>query len=131
MKPGTGCSALHSTVSNWSALLVNGNPQGSTLPFSLCAVSLEINGFAAVWEGCRGGSFDSAQTPFGIKRRMRCGGQSLVLKSRLQLRQTQAVAAGKAWQPGTCVIAQLTVICKDAHGGIVRIYSDGEKSITK
>lgn len=43
-------------VSNESALVVNGNPQGSTLPFSLCAVSLEINGLAAVWEGCRGGN---------------------------------------------------------------------------
>lgn len=46
---------LTCTVSNWSALFVNGNPQGSTLPFSLRGVSLKINGFAAVWEGCRGG----------------------------------------------------------------------------
>lgn len=42
-------------VSNWSALFVNGNPQGSALPFSLCSVSLKINGFAAVWEGRPGG----------------------------------------------------------------------------
>lgn len=75
-------------VSNCSALFVNGNPQGSALPFSLCSVSLKINGFAAVWEGRRGGSFDSAQTPFAGKRQKRRAGQSLDFKSRLLQRQS-------------------------------------------
>lgn len=45
-------------------MAVRGAPM---LPFSLRGVSLKINGVAAVWEGCQRGSFDSAQTPFGIK----------------------------------------------------------------
>lgn len=45
---------------------MNGTLQGSMLPFSLHGISVKINGVAAVWEGCQKGSFDSAQTPFGI-----------------------------------------------------------------
>lgn len=40
--------------------------RASPLPFSLRGISQKISGVAAVWEGCRIRSFDSAQTPFGI-----------------------------------------------------------------
>lgn len=96
---------------------MNGNPQGSTLPFSLRGVSLKINGLAAVWEGCRGGSFDSAQTPFGIKRQKRRGGQSLVFE-----KQASAEAkAGRDRRQGLarliCAIAQVQMKRKHALGG--------------
>lgn len=60
-------STQYFNLSMSSMHFVNGTPQGSLLPFSLCGVSLNTNGVADVWEGGQRESFDSGQEPFGIK----------------------------------------------------------------
>lgn len=65
-------------------------------------ISLKINGVAAVWEGCQGGSFDSAQTPFGINLQSREKGSPSFAEYRFQLQRTRMWPSGRSGEELRC-----------------------------
>ena len=87
-------------------------------PSAPLGISVKINGVAAVWEGCQRGSFDSAQTPFGINWQSGVEG-SPAFEEEVSAKLHVHAAVSEAWERSNCQHARVfhRSVCVIGLGG--------------